>query len=603
MKSKRLLFSVLFLLGLLAQAWSAILVTPSEGPYYVGQHIGFRLNCSNPGDCSWFWGDGAVLSMVDDAPVWRYHTYQKAGTYQIHVRRYPFSTPICATDEYKTIVIEEEEEPQILYTPAAPLVEDLVQCTVVGWSATAFDWNLGDGYTANGAAATISHRYLAEGTYTISVSASAGQRAGQPRPARAVTRPITILPDNRSVTVSSAQAMINQSVTFTALNFKSDSIRWNFGDDTPLVIGGNTVTHAFARPGEFRVRARDYGINSQKVFHTTIKVMGITDDLLVEVMELAFDNGKYYQVVPKNLAKLRATLRMKMRGTGIVSGYWVVDGRPFEYFNEVAHQGHLESIPTRPVPGLPTVVPGMHTLTIQLTRPSDVAIEFPVLRYMVLPYENLVELLTPADGFVARDKSRPTFSWGKAYGASSYEIVFSESLLSLFDNAKTLQWQANKGQTSYEPPEELWNALKRNQWTYWKVRALTGIKQVIAESPIQEFKVILAAVDITLKGLSDLEGNEIRLQGERAESRARDVMVRGELRYEGIAKYVVLRVYVDDELVDQLLFRDVGRDDLRAFETVIPNAKPATRVVFQALSSNSPSVIVGIQELTLSRPD
>ena len=54
-------------------------------------------------------------------------------------------------------------------------------------------------------------------------------------------------------------------------------------------------------------------------------------------------------------------------------------------------------------------------------------------------------------------------------------------------------------------------------------------------------------------------------------------------------------------LVDQLLFRDVKKDERKTFETSVPNPEKESRVVFQVLKSSSPSVLVGYAELTLKK--
>jgi len=54
-------------------------------------------------------------------------------------------------------------------------------------------------------------------------------------------------------------------------------------------------------------------------------------------------------------------------------------------------------------------------------------------------------------------------------------------------------------------------------------------------------------------------------------------------------------------MVDQLLFRDVKKDEKRPFETSLPCAAGETRAVFLVLKSSSPSLIIGYAELRLRK--
>jgi len=58
---------------------------------------------------------------------------------------------------------------------------------------------------------------------------------------------------------------------------------------------------------------------------------------------------------------------------------------------------------------------------------------------------------------------------------------------------------------------------------------------------------------------------------------------------------------VDDELTDQLLFRDVKKNEKHYFETSIPNKKKMSRIQFKVLKTSSPAVIIGIKGLILRR--
>ncbi len=220
-------------------------------------------------------------------------------------------------------------------------------------------------------------------------------------------------------------------MTVTALNFRGPQVLWDFGDGSTAsapgtvagfggragIIGPIFMTHAYKLPGNYTISARDENGASEKRFQAVIRVLGVSDQVNVELAEITLDNGKYYKVVPKNSKNIRAQLKMKMRGTGIVSGYWIVDNQPYQFFNETVFQGQIKTIPTMEIPGLPVFDPGMHTITVQLTRPAD-EIVFQTLRYFVLPYDERDRpRWVPGTGLSSRKTKQRAFP-GKALSAA-----------------------------------------------------------------------------------------------------------------------------------------------------------------------------------------
>ncbi len=521
------------------------------------------------------------------------HTYTAPGNYT--VRAYDFNG--TATIPVTLNITVQQPNRQIIYQPQSPRADQSVQFQVVGFLTSSIDWNFGDGTIMIGSSTFITHRFQGSGTFTVSAKDSDINHTP-------VTTTINVLSENRYITASPPEVRTNEPVIVRAFNFRGDFILWDFGDGTRRT-GLHTGTHDYTRAGVYTITAWDENGESQVPFTTQVTVRGINDEVNLEVAEIRFDNGKYYKVVSKNSKYIRAVLRMKMRGTGIVSGYWEVDGHPFEFFNEVVSQGQLKEIYTREVPGIPTIDSGIHTLTIRLTRPTDLDVQFPVLKYFVLPYENIVKTLTPVDGFIAKDDEIPEFSWEATRGANKYQITFSNYLYPIMSNAPGLKWIDVETTLKYTPGKHTWNNIKRNRWTYWKVRALDTFGNVTAESDIQDIKVVIATAKISINKVTDLEGKKIRFDKSKGNLKTRtddaDILVHGSIEYMGDSKYLVLRVYANKKLSDQLLFRDVKKGEKRFFETSIPNTGKETRILFQVLNTSSPAVIVGIKNLLLKK--
>ena len=570
---------------------------------YAGQTVTFTANQFNtPNNITWNMGDGTVYTGRSTTLS---HVFAKSGTFQ--VRAFDWDGNTKTTPVSLTLNVSQPVR-MINFAPAAPRVDQEVAIQAVNFSSSSIDWNFGDGTPISTYSAAVAHRYQNPGTFTISAREHGMDLAP-------VTRPITILPENRTLVLSATEARIDEPVTITALNFRGPQVLWDFGDGSTVaarpaaaasgrpgaVSGPVTVTHAYKLPGNYTISARDENGASSKVFTTAVRILGISDQVNLEIAEIALDNGKYYKVVPKNSKAIRAQLRMKMRGTGIVSGFWIVDGQPFHFFNETAFQGQVKTIFTPEIPGLPVFDPGMHTITVQLTRPENEPVLFPTLRYFVLPYENVIAVLAPKDGAIIKEDETTAFSWERILGGSYYHIAFSNSLFPLLRNDPIVKWRECPERTRYTPDEEAWGAVLRNQWTYWKVRAVDSTGNVVAESGIQEMKVIVPGAKVGVRKITDMDGRTIPIGSGFTASRAEQLMIHGNLTYPAEAEYLILRVYSGEDMVDQLLFRDIRKDELRRFETSVPNRDPESVVTFQVLKSSSPSVLVGYEELRLKK--
>jgi hypothetical protein len=219
----------------------------------------------------------------------------------------------------------------------------------------------------------------------------------------------------------------------------------------------------------------------------------------------------------------------------------------------------------------------------------------------VLPYELTVKPLTPTDGFVAKENEIPEFSWEAARGANKYQVTFSNHLYPIMSDTASLKWIDVGTSLTFTPGKQTWNNIERNRWTYWKVRALDTMGNVTAESDIMDIKVVIATAEVSVDKVTDLEGRELHIVNGNIKSGTDDILVHGSIQYKGNSRFLVLRVYADNKLCDQLLFRDVKKGETRYFETSIPHKRKQTRVFFQVLKTSSPAVIVGIMNLVLNK--
>jgi hypothetical protein len=579
----------------------SVSVTPASP--YTGQTATLTaVNFQTPGNITWDMGDGTTYANRGSSIT---HKFSRTGSFL--VRAFDWNGDTGTTPVSKTVNVTTPPR-SISYSPSSPRVDQEVTIQALNFGSSSIDWNFGDGTPQATYSAAVAHRYQTAGTFTI----TAREHGTSLTP---VTRSITILPENRSLLLSASEVRVNEPVTVKAVNFRGKQVLWDFGDNSTASVpkaiastaqpaafsGPTTITHVYKLPGNYTITARDENGVSQKTFKASIRILGISDAVNLEVAEITLDNGKYYKVVAKNSKNIRAQLRMKLRGTGIVAGYWIVDGQPYQFFSETAYQGQIKLILTPEVPGLPVFDPGMHTVTVQLTRPAGEAVVFPVLRYFVLPYENEIAVIAPKDGAVIKEDEVATFAWESVLGGSYYQIAFANSVFPLLRNDADLKWRDCPERFRFTPDAEAWGAIKRNEWTYWKVRAVDSGRAVVGESAVLEMKIIVPGAEVSLRQITDLDGNPVAGGSGVTASRSERLLIQGDLTYPADAEFLVLRVYANDALVDQLLFRDVRKDEVRAFETSVPNDAAESRVVFEILKSSSPSLLVGYKELTLKR--
>ena len=120
----------------------------------------------------------------------------------------------------------------ISFVPASPAVEQEVTFTYhpVITPAGPIRWEFGDGtyYLAMPGVLIAYHQYKAPGTFLVRAQA---QVAGAPPPVATTTVRAV---ERRTVTYLAAQPDLGRPVTFTANNFLSPSLRWDFDDAGPL---------------------------------------------------------------------------------------------------------------------------------------------------------------------------------------------------------------------------------------------------------------------------------------------------------------------------------------------------------------------------------
>lgn len=332
----------------------------------------------------WDFGDGTVLN--DNSPPSITHVYNSPGRYRVRAYDGGGNTVTAS------VSVRVFGAASIEYAPKNPHVNDLVSFTAVNFfSPSSIRWDFGDGTVLNDSSPpTISHTYRTAGTYQVRAFDNAG-----------ATQTATV-----SVFVKSAREIyfipqnpgVDEPIQFQALYFDSDSIRWDFGDGTVLPQSGRNVSHTYVREGVYQVTVFDISGMIQVPVSTSVMITpfrGPRAPFSISYIQLRFADGKAYAVVPKGFLDLKAFVDLKYEGTGLFSAYWMIDGAAFQPLSislPFADQTTLSSAQEKGQVGLPTLLPGLHEVTLRIINPQT-TYTIPVISYYVSPDESERRLL------------------------------------------------------------------------------------------------------------------------------------------------------------------------------------------------------------------
>lgn len=306
----------------------------------------------------------------------------------------------------------------ISFSPPQPNVEQTVTFLVshpAGIIPASVVWNFGDGSQASGSTtATKAYRTIGNFIVRVTYTTLTQQQVNE-------QTPVTVVERRRITTNPPLYPAVNKPVEFRAENFLAKSVLWNFGDGTRLVLGPEIISHVYSSPGKYTVEAKDFGGESVAKIQTTVNVTegtGPRASFQVFFLQLRFDDGKPYKVVPRGYDRLVAYADIKYEGSGILNALWLVNGIAFRVANLSLPFARQTIINSGSIPALPTAIPGMYEVSLKIIQPQ-VEFEIPVIRY-----------------FVAADKSLDRFQLNqvtvdgfKSFDLEGKELEISQGLI------------------------------------------------------------------------------------------------------------------------------------------------------------------------------
>ena len=385
MKRKLRSFSAAAFLILAAAGVASATITYTPTQPNVDQNVAFTLGVGTlpiiVNSVVWEFGDGTKASGQTTVNK----TYTASGQFLVRMTCNVVAIPSPYTEATSIVIVERRS---ITYSPSAPQINQLVMFQANNFLSSSIRWDFGDGTGAVMGGASMSHTYAypavfqvrawdLAGTSTVPISASVTVGADFAR------RRIQTLPTS---------PVMGRPVTLTAFNFFTSDIRWDFGDGQ-ILAGGPSVVHTFQAEGSYPVRAWDWGgVHGPPATLNLVvsDVSGPRAAFQISFLQLRFDDGKSYKVVPRDFQGLTAYADIKYEGTGVFRARWLVNGAPFRVTTRAmpfAEDMTLDSSGGLPgqapgLPGFPTNLPGMHEVSLEIIEPAADFI-IPVIRYFV----------------------------------------------------------------------------------------------------------------------------------------------------------------------------------------------------------------------------
>ncbi len=203
-------------------------------------------------------------------------------------------------------------------------------------------------------------------------------------------------------------------------------------------------------------------------------------ELRITRMQLYFGNRRAETTVKRNDPSLKAFVDIRFTGSGLLEGYWEVDGRILSHVKKHIVYGRSVTFETPDTPPLPTFDTGTHLLRFVLTSPENIPV--PEAIYFVSSEEfaktYALRLLSPEDQSEIGYEP-PSFTWEKAEEASVYLIEFYGK-----GTDKPL-FSAYTKNTEYTIPVRVFERIFQPGERYrWQVKGFGESDVLMGESPI-----------------------------------------------------------------------------------------------------------------------
>lgn len=206
----------------------------------IGDNVQFNNLTDTATLYTWNFGDGNFSNLRHPA-----HFYTNPGVYTVTLySSLQHATGIVCTDSIKQLITITDRLPGLFL--ASDTLGKCLPFTVTfsnqSTAALTAVWNFGDGNTGIGN--TVSHTYTANGTYLVSMTATAPGGC-----IYSYNKPIVISGPSGSLNYTGGIVCGSSAVRFESMALNTDSVRYDFGDGQFFTGQSGVIFHTYTQPG------------------------------------------------------------------------------------------------------------------------------------------------------------------------------------------------------------------------------------------------------------------------------------------------------------------------------------------------------------------
>jgi len=361
----------------------------------------------------WNFGDGFQVMSEPDTK----HIFQKQGNYRIIV-----VDRAGKDDKQFSYNIYVKEDPREVKAPPTQVkAGEEIFLKADNFYGNNIKWYFGDGKQIV-SGAKVTHKYDKPGFYEV----KAIDRSGKDK--KEITLKLNVGPDPRELVASAPEVGIGEKVFFEAKNFYDNQVQWDFGDGIKKV-DNKKVFHMYGKTGVFNVKAVDYKGKDDKTFTTRINVKvkkSHVSGLIISGGEIFFDDTKRnYSITTARSKTFGATIILKFEGSGTLTGYWTIDGKPYKLVNRNLSFGQSVKLNIKNIPNL---ISGLHTISFSYKSPK----KGPKFKgyYFVSGGKDKVDIIKPVNDTIIKGK-KVILEWEDIKDAETSIVRIADSIKKL----------------------------------------------------------------------------------------------------------------------------------------------------------------------------
>jgi len=201
-------------------------------------------------------------------------------------------------------------------------------------------------------------------------------------------------------------------------------------------------------------------------------------------LQLYFENRRAEITVKRNQPALRAFVDIRYVGSGLLQGFWEVDGRILQNVNRHLVYGRSVTLESPEIPSLPTFAAGTHVVRFVITSPPP-TLPLPEAIYFVTAEEfreRLAIRLTHPENRSEVNYSPLTFQWKGRDREVVYLLEFLEE-----GGEKPIFSAYSKNLDYSLPAPVLKNLFSQGKTYLWRVKGFDAENNNTGESPLFQF--------------------------------------------------------------------------------------------------------------------